>query len=102
HDLTDNIVHLVLARVEGAPAGIKGTTLFLVPKAMPNPDGAPGARHAVTCGSIEEKMGIHANSTCVMNFDGATGWLIGQENRGINAMFTMMNEAGLALGVAGR
>jgi alkylation response protein AidB-like acyl-CoA dehydrogenase len=101
HDLTENIIHLVLARIEGAPAGIKGTTLFIVPKVMPNADGSPGARNGVTCGSIEEKMGIHANATCVMNFDGATGFLIGQENRGINAMFTMMNEARLGVGLQG-
>jgi len=101
HDLADNIVHLVLARVEGAPAGIKGTSLFVVPKFLPAADGALGARNAVACGSIEEKMGIHANSTCVMNYDGATGWLIGEENRGINAMFTMMNEARLSVGMQG-
>src|SRR5882757_8688772 len=101
HDLSENIVHLVLARIEGAPAGIKGTTLFIVPKILPNPDGSLGARNAVSCGSIEEKMGIHANSTCVMNYDEAKGFLIGQENRGINAMFTMMNEARLGVGVQG-
>src|ERR1700704_5918158 len=101
HDLSENIVHLVLARIEGAPAGIRGTTLFIVPKFLPKADGSPGARNAVSCGSIEEKMGIHANSTCVMNYDGATGFLIGQENRGINAMFTMMNEARLGVGVQG-
>jgi alkylation response protein AidB-like acyl-CoA dehydrogenase len=101
HDLSENIIHLVLARIEGAPAGIKGTTLFIVPKILPKADGSPGARNAVSCGSIEEKMGIHANSTCVMNYDGATGFLIGHENRGINAMFTMMNEARLGVGVQG-
>ena len=101
HDLAENIVHLVLARLDGAPAGIKGTTLFIVPKVLPNSDGSLGARNGVTCGSIEEKMGIHANSTCVMNYDEATGFLIGQENRGINAMFTMMNEARLGVGVQG-
>jgi acyl-CoA dehydrogenase len=101
HDLAGNIVHLVLARIEGAPAGIKGTTLFIVPKVLLGPDGKPGERNAVTCGSIEEKMGIHGNSTCVLNYDGATGWLIGEENRGINAMFTMMNEARLGVGVQG-
>src|SRR3981189_1423903 len=101
HDLSENIVHLVLARLEGAPAGIKGTTLFIVPKFLLQADGTLGARNAVSCGSIEEKMGIHANSTCVMNYDGATGFLIGQENRGINAMFTMMNEARLGVGVQG-
>jgi alkylation response protein AidB-like acyl-CoA dehydrogenase len=101
HDLCENIVHLVLARLEGAPAGIRGTTLFVVPKILLQADGSLGARNAVTCGSIEEKMGIHGNSTCVLNYDGATGWLIGQENRGINAMFTMMNEARLGVGVQG-
>ncbi len=101
HDLSENIVHLVLARIEGAPAGIKGTTLFIVPKVLPKAGGSLGARNAVSCGSIEEKMGIHANSTCVMNYDGATGFLIGEENRGINAMFTMMNEARLGVGVQG-
>src|SRR5882757_6994654 len=101
HDLSENIVHLVLARIEGAPAGIRGTTLFIVPKFLLKADGSPGARNAVSCGSIEEKMGIHANSTCVMNYDEATGFLIGEENRGINAMFTMMNEARLGVGVQG-
>jgi len=101
HDLAENIVHLVLARIDGAPAGIKGTTLFIVPKVLLGADGKPGARNAVTCGSIEEKMGIHGNSTCVLNYDGATGWMIGDENRGINAMFTMMNEARLGVGVQG-
>ena len=101
HDLADNIVHLVLARIEGAPAGIRGTTLFIVPKFLINADGSLGARNGVTCGSIEEKMGIHGNATCVMNYDEATGFLIGEENRGINAMFTMMNEARLAVGAQG-
>src|SRR5256885_1097772 len=101
HDLSENIVHLVLARIEGAPAGIRGTTLFIVPKFLLKADGSPGARNAVSCGSIEEKMGIHANSTCVMNYDEAEGFLIGEENRGINAMFTMMNEARLGVGVQG-
>ena len=101
HDLADNIVHLVLARSEGAPEGTKGLSLFVVPKVLPNADGSLGARNNVSCGSIEEKMGIHANSTCVMNYDGATGWLIGEENRGLPAMFTMMNEARLGVGVQG-
>jgi len=101
HDLSQNIIHLVLARIEGAPAGTKGISLFVVPKIMVNNDGSLGARNAVSCGSIEEKMGIHGNSTCVMNYDGATGWLIGEENRGLNAMFTMMNEARLGVGVQG-
>ena len=101
HDLSQNIIHLVLARIEGAPAGTKGISLFVVPKFLVKDDGSLGARNAVTCGSIEEKMGIHGNSTCVMNYDGATGWLIGEENRGLNAMFTMMNEARLGVGVQG-
>ena len=101
HDLSQNIIHLVLARIEGAPAGTKGISLFVVPKFLVRDDGSTGARNAVTCGSIEEKMGIHGNSTCVMNYDGATGWLIGEENRGLNAMFTMMNEARLGVGVQG-
>jgi alkylation response protein AidB-like acyl-CoA dehydrogenase len=101
HDLSQNIIHLVLARIEGAPAGTKGISLFVVPKFLIKDDGSIGARNAVTCGSIEEKMGIHGNSTCVMNYDGATGWLIGEENRGLNAMFTMMNEARLGVGVQG-
>jgi acyl-CoA dehydrogenase len=101
HDLSENIIHLVLARIEGAPAGTKGISLFLVPKFMVKDDGSLGARNAVGCGSIEEKMGIHGNSTCVMNYDGATGWLIGEENRGLNAMFVMMNEARLGVGVQG-
>jgi acyl-CoA dehydrogenase len=101
HDLSENIIHLVLARIEGAPAGTRGISLFIVPKFLLKPDGTPGERNAVTCGSIEEKMGIHANSTCVMNYDGATGFLIGEEHRGLNAMFTMMNEARLGVGVQG-
>src|SRR3954467_11044065 len=101
HDLAENIVHLVLAWLEGAPAGIKGTTLFVAPKILPKPDGSLGERNGVSCGSIEEKMGIHGNATCVINYDGATGWLIGEENRGINAMFTMMNEARMGVGVQG-
>jgi hypothetical protein len=101
HDLSENIIHLVLARIEGAPAGTKGISLFVVPKIMVKDDGSLGGRNAVSCGSIEEKMGIHGNSTCVMNYDGAAGWLIGEENRGLNAMFTMMNEARLAVGVQG-
>ena len=101
HDLSENIVHLVLARIEGAPAGTKGISLFVVPKIMVKDDGSLGARNGVTCGSIEEKMGIHGNATCVMNYDGATGWLIGEENRGLNAMFVMMNEARLGVGVQG-
>ncbi len=101
HDLAENIIHLVLARIEGAPEGTKGISLFIVPKFLPTKDGAIGSRNGVSCGSIEEKMGIHGNSTCVMNFDDATGWLVGEANRGLNAMFTMMNEARLGVGVQG-
>ncbi|GJE59475.1 acyl-CoA dehydrogenase C-terminal domain-containing protein [Methylobacterium trifolii] len=101
HDLSENIVHLVIARIEGAPAGTKGISLFVVPKFLVEADGSVGARNGVSCGSIEHKMGIHGNSTCVMNYDGATGWLVGQENRGLAAMFVMMNEARLAVGVQG-
>ncbi len=101
HDLADNIIHLVLARIEGAPSGVKGISLFIVPKFLPAADGSVGPRNAVSCGSIEHKMGIHANSTCVMNFDGATGWLLGEENHGLNALFTMMNEARLGTGLHG-
>ncbi|MBI3436488.1 MAG: acyl-CoA dehydrogenase C-terminal domain-containing protein [Proteobacteria bacterium] len=101
HDLAENIIHLVLARVEGAPAGIKGLSLFVVPKMSVGADGSLGARNGVTCGSIEHKMGIHGNATCVINFDDASGWLVGAENRGLNTMFTMMNEARLGVGVQG-
>jgi acyl-CoA dehydrogenase len=101
HDLADNIVHLVLARIEGAPAGVKGISLFLVPKFLPGPDGGVGERNGVMCGSIEHKMGIHANTTAVLNFDGATGWLVGEEHRGLPAMFVMMNGARLGVAVQG-
>ncbi len=101
HDMADNIIHLVLARIEGAPMGTKGITLFVVPKFKVNADGSLGARNQVSCGSIEHKMGIHGNSTCVMNYDGATGWIVGHENKGLNAMFVMMNEARLAVGIQG-
>jgi len=101
HDLSDNIIHLVLARIEGAPAGIKGVSLFVVPKILVNADGSLGARNGVSCGSIEHKMGIHGNSTCVMNYDSATGWLIGEENKGMQGMFVMMNEARLGVAVQG-
>jgi acyl-CoA dehydrogenase len=100
-DLTDNIIHLVLARIEGAPPGIKGISLFVVPKVSIKPDGALAGPNGVSCGSIEHKMGIHGNSTCVMNYDGATGWLVGEANRGLNAMFTMMNDARLGVGLQG-
>jgi alkylation response protein AidB-like acyl-CoA dehydrogenase len=101
HDLSENVVHLVLARIEGAPEGVKGISLFIVPKFMLDADGASGKRNGVSCGSIEEKMGIHGNSTCVMNYDEATGYLLGQENGGLKAMFTMMNEARLGVGLQG-
>ncbi|QKV19336.1 acyl-CoA dehydrogenase C-terminal domain-containing protein [Oricola thermophila] len=101
HDMSENIIHLVLARIEGAPEGTKGISLFIVPKFLVNEDGSVGERNGVTCGSIEEKMGIHANSTCVMNYDDATGYLIGEENKGLRAMFVMMNEARLGVGLQG-
>ena len=101
HDLTDNIIHLVLARIEGAPEGVKGISLFIVPKFILNEDGSNGDRNGVTCGSIEEKMGIHGNATCVLNYDDATGYLLGEENKGLRAMFTMMNEARLGVGMQG-
>jgi acyl-CoA dehydrogenase len=101
HDLAPNIVHLVLARIEGAPAGTRGISLFIVPKFLPAANGGIGARNGVSCGSIEEKMGIHGNATCVMNYDGATGWLVGEANRGLQAMFVMMNEARLNVGLQG-
>ena len=101
HDLTENIVHLVLARIDGAPEGTKGISLFVVPKFLPLPDGGIGARNRVACGAIETKMGIHGNATCVMNYDGATGWLVGTRDKGVGAMFTMMNEARIGVGIQG-
>ena len=101
HDLTENIIHLVLAKTPGAPDSVKGISLFIVPKFLVNDDGSLGARNAVTCGSIEHKMGIHANSTCVMNYDGATGFLVGEEMKGLAAMFIMMNHARLGVGLQG-
>ncbi|MBY0563377.1 MAG: acyl-CoA dehydrogenase C-terminal domain-containing protein [Hyphomonadaceae bacterium] len=101
HDLASNIIHLVLARIEGAPQGTKGISLFIVPKFLVNADGSLGARNGVVCGKIEEKMGIHGNSTCVLNYDDAVGYLIGQENKGLHAMFTMMNVARLGVGLQG-
>jgi alkylation response protein AidB-like acyl-CoA dehydrogenase len=101
HDLAENIVHLVLARTPGAPAGTKGISLFLVPKFRPAADGSPEEANGVTCGSIEHKMGIAASSTCVINFDDATGHLVGEENKGMRAMFTMMNAARLFVGIQG-
>ena len=101
HDMADNIVHLVLARIAGGPEGIKGVSLFIVPKFLVNEDGSLGPRNGVSCGKIEEKMGIHGNSTCVMNYDAATGYLLGEAHKGMRAMFTMMNEARLGVGMQG-
>jgi butyryl-CoA dehydrogenase len=101
HDMAANIIHLVLARLPDAPAGTKGISLFVVPKFNPAADGSVGARNAISCGAIEEKMGIHGNSTCQMNMDGATGWLVGEANKGLNAMFVMMNAARLGVGMQG-
>ncbi len=101
HDLTDNIIHLVLAKTPGAPESSKGISLFIVPKVLVNADGSLGARNAVSCGSLEHKMGIKANATCVMNYDGATGWMVGEENKGLAAMFIMMSAARLGVGVQG-
>ena len=101
HDLTENIVHLVLARLPDAPDGTKGISLFVVPKFLPKDDGSVGPRNGVACGSIEHKMGIKASATCVMNFDDATGWLVGMPHKGMRAMFTMMNSARLGVGIQG-
>ncbi|MCA0893450.1 acyl-CoA dehydrogenase C-terminal domain-containing protein [Microbulbifer agarilyticus] len=101
HDLSENIVHLVLARLPDAPAGTRGISLFIVPKFLPDRHGEPGARNAVQCGSLEHKMGIHGNATCVMNFDGAQGFLIGEPHRGLLAMFTFMNSARLGVALEG-
>ncbi|BDI61098.1 acyl-CoA dehydrogenase C-terminal domain-containing protein [Qipengyuania nanhaisediminis] len=101
HDLTSNIIHLVLAKTPGAPDSAKGISLFIVPKYILDENGEPGERNAVTCGSIEEKMGIHGNSTCVLNYDGATGYMIGEEMKGLAAMFVMMNAARLGVGIQG-
>ncbi|WCY01931.1 acyl-CoA dehydrogenase C-terminal domain-containing protein [Pseudomonas aeruginosa] len=100
-DLTENIIHLVLAKLPDAPAGSRGISLFLVPKFLVGDDGALGARNAVHCGSIEHKMGIKASATCVMNFDAASGWLVGEVNKGLAAMFTMMNYERLSIGIQG-
>jgi alkylation response protein AidB-like acyl-CoA dehydrogenase len=102
HDLTDNIVHLVLARLPDAPRGTKGISLFLVPKFLPTPDGSVGAANGVSCGSIEHKMGIHASPTCVMHFNESVGWLVGKANEGLACMFTMMNHARLGVGLQGQ
>ena len=101
HDLSENIIHLVLAKIPNGPAVIKGVSLFIVPKFIINEDGSLGARNSLSVGSIEEKMGIHGNSTCVMNYDEATGFLLGEEHKGMRAMFTMMNEARLGVGLQG-
>ena len=101
HDLASNIIHLVLAKIQGGPDGIKGVSLFIVPKIMVNDDGSLGARNGVSVGKIEEKMGIHGNATCVMNYDDATGFLVGEAHKGMRAMFTMMNEARLGVGLQG-
>ena len=101
HDLSENIIHLVLAKTPGAPDSSKGISLFVVPKILLHDDGSLGERNAVSCGSIEHKMGIHGNATCVMNYDGATGWMVGEENKGLAAMFIMMNAARLGVGLQG-
>ena len=101
HDLTEQIVHLVLAKTPGAPDSTKGISLFVVPKVLVNEDGSLGERNGVSCGSIEHKMGIHGNSTCVLNYDGAKGWMVGEENKGLAAMFIMMNAARLGVGIQG-
>ena len=101
HDLSENIVHLVLARIPGGPEGIKGVSLFIVPKFIPGENGEPGRRNAVRCAGIESKMGIHGNATCAMDYDDATGFLLGEPHRGMRAMFTMMNEARLGVGLQG-
>jgi len=101
HDMAENVIHLVLAKLPGAPAGPKGISLFLVPKILVNDDGSLGERNGVSVGSIEKKMGIKASATCVMNYDGATGWLVGEENQGLACMFTMMNYERLGVGIQG-
>ena len=101
HDMSENIVHLVLARLPDAPAGTRGISLFLVPRQLPDAQGEAGERNAIRCGALEHKMGINGNATCVMNLEGATGWLIGEPNRGLQAMFLMMNEARLGVGLEG-
>jgi alkylation response protein AidB-like acyl-CoA dehydrogenase len=101
HDMAENIIHAVLARVEGAPQGTAGISLFIVPKILVNTDGSLGERNGVSCGSIEKKMGIKASATCVMNFDGATGYLLSEENKGLKIMFSMMNQARLGTGMQG-
>ena len=101
HDLAENIIHLVLAKIPGGPKGIKGVSLFIVPKFLVNENGSLGQRNQLSVGKLEEKMGIHGNATCVMNYDGAKGYLVGEAHKGMRAMFTMMNEARLGVGVQG-
>ncbi|MEB8388008.1 acyl-CoA dehydrogenase C-terminal domain-containing protein [Rhodobacteraceae bacterium KMM 6894] len=101
HDMAENIIHLVLAKIPGGPEGIKGVSLFIVPKFLVNKDGSLGERNGVSCGALEEKMGIHGNATCVMDYDGATGYLLGDMHKGMRAMFTMMNEARIGVGMQG-
>jgi alkylation response protein AidB-like acyl-CoA dehydrogenase len=101
HDLSENIIHMVLAKIAGAPDTVKGISLFLVPKFLVNEDGSVGTRNPVSCGALEKKMGIHGNSTCVMNYDGAKGWLVGEPEKGLAAMFIMMNAARLGVGLQG-
>src|SRR4051812_16169316 len=101
HDLAENIIHLVLAKIAGAPDNVKGISLFVVPKFLVNEDGSPGERNTLECGALEKKMGIHGNATCVMNYDGAKGWLVGEPEKGLQAMFIMMNAARLGVGLQG-
>jgi len=101
HDLAENIIHLVLAKIAGAPDNVKGISLFVVPKFLVNEDGSLGERNALSCGALEKKMGIHGNATCVMNYDGAKGWLVGEPEKGLAAMFIMMNAARLGVGLQG-
>ncbi|MEO7247523.1 MAG: acyl-CoA dehydrogenase family protein, partial [Novosphingobium sp.] len=101
HDLAENIIHLVLAKTPNAPDSTKGISLFIVPKFILDADGNPGERNGVSCGSIEHKMGIHGNATCLLNYDGAKGWIVGEENKGLAAMFIMMNAARLGVGIQG-
>ena len=101
HDLAENIIHLVLAKISGAPDNVKGIWLFVVPKFLVNEDGTIGERNALSCGALEKKMGIHGNATCVMNYDGAKGWLVGEPEKGLAAMFIMMNAARLGVGLQG-